>query len=97
MQTGYWTEFITLLDHDAEIRAVICLTNAIESLNALPARGQGPRALPERAIGAKCLYLVTRSLDPTGTGRTPWTMRWEPALNTFAITCSDRCPAAETY
>ncbi|MFI6333252.1 IS256 family transposase, partial [Micromonospora chersina] len=45
----------------------------------------------------KCLYLVTRSLDPTGAGRTRWTMRWKPALNSSAITFSDRFPAAETY
>jgi hypothetical protein len=30
----------------------------------------------------KCLYLVTGSLDPKGTGQT----RWKPALNAFAIT-----------
>jgi hypothetical protein len=23
--------------------------------------------------------------DPTGTGRTRWTVRWKPALNAFAI------------
>ncbi len=40
---------------------------------------------------------VTRSLDPTGVGRARWTMRWKPALNAFAITFSDRFPAAETY
>jgi hypothetical protein len=34
----------------------------------------------------KCLYMVTRSLDPTGAGRAPWMMRWKPALNSFAIT-----------
>jgi transposase-like protein len=45
----------------------------------------------------KCLYLVTRSLDPTGTGQARWTMRWKPALNAFAITFADRFPAAETY
>ncbi|HEX3539912.1 MAG TPA: IS256 family transposase, partial [Acidimicrobiales bacterium] len=45
----------------------------------------------------KCLYLVTRSLDPTGVGRQRWTMRWKPALNAFAITFADRFPAAETY
>jgi putative transposase len=45
----------------------------------------------------KCLHLVTRSLDPTGTGRTKWAMRWKPALNVFAITFGDRFPAAETY
>ena len=43
------------------------------------------------------LYLVTRSLDPTGTGRTRWAMRWKPAFNAFAITFGDRFPAAETY
>jgi putative transposase len=42
-------------------------------------------------------YLVTRSLDPTGDGRTRWTMRWKPALNAFAITFADRFPSAETY
>jgi hypothetical protein len=45
----------------------------------------------------KCLYLVTRSLDPTGRGGVRWTMRWKPALNAFAITFADRWPAAETY
>ena len=49
-----------------------------------------------RRRDTECLYLVTRSLDPTGTGRTRWTMRWKPALNAFAITFSDRFPAAET-
>jgi hypothetical protein len=40
---------------------------------------------------------VTRSLDPTGAGRTRWMMRWKPVINAFAITFSDRWPAAETY
>ena len=38
----------------------------------------------------KCLYLVTRSLDPTGRGRARWAMRWKPALNAFAITFDGR-------
>ena len=38
----------------------------------------------------KCPFLVTRSLDPTGKGRTRWAMRWKPALNAFAITFADR-------
>jgi hypothetical protein len=37
----------------------------------------------------KCLYLVTRSLDPTGVGRPRWMMRWKPALNAFAISFGD--------
>jgi putative transposase len=45
----------------------------------------------------KCLYLGTRSLDPTGAGRARETMRWKPALNAFAITFQDRWPASETY
>src|SRR5690625_3228591 len=43
-----------------------------------------------------CLYLVARSLDPTGRGQTRWTVRWKPALNAFAITFAGRWPAAET-
>lgn len=38
----------------------------------------------------KCLYLVTRSLDPTGRGKARWAMRWKPALNAFAITFDGR-------
>ncbi len=34
----------------------------------------------------KCLYLVTRSLDPTGQGRARWTTRWKPALNVRGFT-----------
>ena len=43
----------------------------------------------------KCLYLVTRSLDPKGTGQTRWAARWKPALNAFAITFADRMPEPE--
>jgi putative transposase len=93
-----WAEFIPFLDYDVEIRRVICSTNAIESLNAryrraIKARGHFPNEL----AALKCLYMVTRSLDPTGQGRARWTMRWKPALNAFAITFADRFPAAETY
>ena len=93
-----WAEFIPFLDYDVEIRTVICSTNAIESLNARYRRAIKARGhFPNEQAALKCLYLVTRSLDPTGTGRTRWAMRWKPALNAFAITFSDRFPAAETY
>nr|WP_203704747.1 IS256 family transposase [Asanoa iriomotensis] len=93
-----WSEFIPFLDYDVEIRKVICSTNAIESLNARYRRAIKARGhFPNEQAALKCLYLVTRSLDPTGTGRTRWTIRWKPALNAFAITFSDRFPAAETY
>ena len=93
-----WEQFIPFLDYDLEIRRVICSTNAIESLNARYRRSIKARGhFPTEQAALKCLYLVTRSLDPTGAGRTRWTMRWKPALNAFAITFSDRFPAAETY
>ena len=93
-----WAEFIPFLDYDVEIRKVICSTNAIESLNARYRRAVKARGhFPTEQAALKCLYLVTRSLDPTGRGRARWTMRWKPALNAFAVTFADRWPAAETY
>ena len=93
-----WEEFIPFLDYDLEIRRMICSTNAIESLNARYRRAVRARGhFPTEQAAMKCLYLVTRSLDPTGTGRTRWTMRWKPVLNAFAITFGDRWPGAETY
>src|SRR5580692_3918896 len=86
-----WTEFIPFLDYDVEIRKVICSTNAIESLNARYRRAIKARGhFPSEQAALKCLYLVTRSLDPTGTGRARWATRWKPALNAFAITFQGR-------
>ncbi|MEU1549880.1 IS256 family transposase [Nocardia sp. NPDC005745] len=93
-----WEEFIPFLDYDIEIRRVICSTNAIESLNARYRRAIKARGhFPTEQAALKCLYLVTRSLDPTGAGRARWTMRWKPAVNAFAITFADRWPDARTY
>ena len=93
-----WEEFIPFLAYDFEIRKVICSTNAIESLNARYRRAVRARGhFPTEQAALKCLYLVTRSLDPTGAGRARWTMRWKPALNAFAITFAGRWPAAENY
>jgi transposase-like protein len=93
-----WEEFTPFLSYDSEIRQVICSTNAIESLNARYRRAVRARGhCPTEQAALKCLYLVTRSLDPTGEGRARWTMRWKPALNAFAITFHDRWPNAESY
>jgi len=48
------------------------------------------RFVMERGLVLKCLYLVVRSLDPTGRGRHRWMNRWKPALNAFAITFEGR-------
>jgi putative transposase len=86
-----WSEFIPFLDYDVEIRRVICSTNAIESINARYRRAVRARGhFPNDTAALKCLYLVTRSLDPTGRGRARWAMRWKPALNAFAITFQGR-------
>jgi putative transposase len=93
-----WEAFIPFLDYDVEIRKVLCSTNAIESLNARYRRAVKARGhFPTEAAALKCLYLVTRSLDPTGDGKTRWAMRWKPVLIAFAITFGDRFPAAENY
>jgi putative transposase len=81
-----WAEFVPFLEYDVEIRRVICTTNAIESINARYRRAVRARGhFPNEAAALKCLYLVTRSLDPTGGGRARWVMRWKPALNAFAF------------
>ena len=91
-----WEQFVPFLDYDLEIRTVLCSTNAIESLNARYRRAVTVRGhFPTEQAALNCLYLVTRSLDPKGTGQTRWTMRWKPALNAFAITFAERMPAAE--
>lgn len=93
-----WEQFVPFLDYHAEIRAVLCSTNAIESLNARFRRAVTVRGhFPTEQAALKCLYLVVRSLDPKGTGQTRWGMRWKPALNAFAITFGDRMPKAETH
>jgi len=92
-----WEEFIVFLDYDVEIRRVICSTNAIESLNARYRRAVRARGhFPTDQAALKCLYLVTRSLDPTGRGRTRWAIRWKPALNAFAITFEGRIVPSST-
>lgn len=91
-----WEQFTPFLDYDIEIRKVLCSTNAIESLNARFRRAVRARGhFPSEQAALKTLYLVTRSLDPKGTGQARWATRWKPALNAFAVTFADRMPAAE--
>lgn len=90
-----WNEFIPFLDYDVEIRRVICTTNAIESLNARFRRAVRARGhFPTDQAALKCLYLVARSLDPTGLTKKRWMNRWKPALNAFAITFPGRLDPA---
>ena len=90
-----WSEFVPFLDYDVEIRKIIATTNSIESLNARYRRAVRARGhFPTDQAALKCLYLVARSLDPTGTAKTRWMNRWKPALNAFAITFPGRLDPA---
>jgi hypothetical protein len=48
------------------------------------------RALELTVRPAGRLYMVVRSLDPTGRGRRKWITRWKPALNAFEVTFDGR-------
>src|SRR6266487_713980 len=89
-----WAEFVPFLTFDAEIRTIICTTNAIESLNARFRRSVKARGhFPNEQAALKHLYLTVVSLDPTGRGRRRWTNRWKAALNAFDITFDGRVSA----
>jgi transposase-like protein len=66
------------LNYPAEIRRLVYSRNSIGSY------------FPNEQAVMKCLYLVVRSLDPTGCRSERWMNRWQPALNAFAITFEGR-------
>ena len=89
-----WAEFVPFLSFDAEIRKIVCTTNAIESVNARIRRAVRARGhFPNEAAALKCVYMAIMSLDPTGQGRRRWCMRWKPALNAFDIAFDGRLSA----
>ncbi len=49
---------------------------------------------PNEQAALKCVYMAIMSLDPTGKGQAPWTMRWKTALNAFDITFDGRLAVA---
>ena len=81
-----WAEFVPFLSFDAEIRKIVCTTNAIESVNARIRRAVTARGhFPNEAAALKCVYMAIMSLDPTGKGRQRWINRWKAPLNAFEI------------
>jgi putative transposase len=90
-----WAEFVPFVAFDAEIRTVVCSTNAIESVNARIRRVvRACGHFPTEQAALKCVYLAVMSLDPTGQGRKRWTMRCKPALNAFEMAFEGRLAAA---
>jgi putative transposase len=84
-------ETVSKITDQVLVRKIICSTNAIESLNARYRRAVRVRGhFPNEQAAMKCLYLTTRSLDPTGKGKARWATRWKPALDAFAITFEGR-------
>ncbi|GAU71576.1 hypothetical protein SSP35_51_00070 [Streptomyces sp. NBRC 110611] len=90
-----WAEFVPFLQFDAEIRRIVCTTNANESVNARIRRTVRARGhFPSEAAALKCVYLAVMSLDPTGKGRKRWITRWKLALQAFDIAFDGRLSAA---
>jgi transposase-like protein len=79
------------IERSVRLRGLLWRPCSVSDRRAVKARGH----FPTEQAALKCLYLVTRSLDPKGTGQTRWAVRWKPALNAFAITFADRMAAAE--
>lgn len=78
-----------------ERRKIICTTNA--RLNARYQRAVRARGrFPNEQAALKCLYLVTRSLDPIGGGGARWSSGGKAALNAFAITFEGRLTPSST-
>ena len=89
--TNAWTELVPFLDYvvrSAASSADPTRSNRSTPATAAPSEPAPTFPMPQAAL--KCLYLVTRSLDPTGKGRARWATRWKPALNAFAITFEGR-------
>lgn len=65
-----WEEFTPFLAYEVKVRRILFSTNAIESLNARYRRAVRARGyFPNEQAALKCLYLVTRSLDPPSVER----------------------------
>ena len=86
-----WEQVIPFFAYPPEVRRIVYTTNAIESMHMQLRKIVKNRGhFPNEAAAMKCLYLTTRSLDPTGHGKARWVVRWKPALNAFAITFAGR-------
>uniref|UniRef100_UPI003571048B transposase n=1 Tax=Salinibacterium xinjiangense TaxID=386302 RepID=UPI003571048B len=58
------------LQFDAEIRGIVCMTNAIESVSGRICRAVRARGdFPNKHAALKCVCLAVMSLNPTGQGR----------------------------
>lgn len=83
----HWPHLITLLDYPDEIRKVIYMANAIESLNSVVRKGVNNRKLfPSDASATKVVFLAIEAASRQ-------VRDWRAALNRFMIDFPDRMPA----
>jgi putative transposase len=95
--TNAWSEVTPFMQFDAEIRKIVCTTNAIESINARLRRAVNARGhFPTEQAAMKVLYLTLCSLDPTGKGKARWSNRWKAALNALDIAFDGRVSAGRS-
>lgn len=79
---------------NTEIRRTVCMTNAIESVNARIRRAVRARDhFPNEQAALECIYMAIMSLNTTGKGQLRWTMHRRTALNAFAITSDGQLSA----
>jgi len=79
-------------------RRIVCTTNSIESVNARIRKAVRSRGhFPTEQAALKCVYMAVMSLDPTGTGRKRWTIRWEGAMNAFDLAFDGRLTAGQLW
>jgi putative transposase len=86
----HWSNIITLFDYPPEIRKVVYVTNAIESINmSLRKISKNRSSFPTDDAVMKLFYLAIRNISKK------WTMPiqdWKAALNRFSIQFDDRMP-----
>jgi hypothetical protein len=96
--TNAWAEFVPFLRFDTEIRAIICTTNVIESINARIRRAVNARDhFPTEAVALTCVYLAIMSLDPPARGSDAGPTGRKPPSAPSRSPSTDACPTHATH
>ena len=86
-----WDEFTPFLELPAELRRVVCTTNAVESLNARFRRAVRHRGhFPNQQAAMQVLCLVATARRKNRSNQTSKTNGWKAILNTLTVHYGDR-------
>ncbi|MEY9873183.1 transposase-like protein [Streptacidiphilus sp. MAP12-33] len=89
-----WAEVAPFYRFGVHTRTLISTTNAIESLNSRYRRATSACGhFPNETAALKRVYLATLALDPSGTARKRWTMKWKRVLNELDMAFDGRLTA----